>query len=438
MLDLLYGDQEMAAIFSEERAIADWLRVERALAAAQAELGLISGAEAAAVDAAAQPDAIDRAALWREARNVGYPIMPLVRMVAAALPAGADDRVHFGATTQDIMDSALALALVDATARLDELIVAFGNAIAGHVEGGREMAMAGRTHAQQAVPTTFGAKMAVYLDQLARHRERLRQMSPRIDLVSLHGAGGTSAALGPRAADVRAGVAARLGLRAGDVPWHVARDGVAEFGHVCSLLAATCARFAREIVDLARTEVAEVAEAGGHHRGASSTMPQKRNPIGSEAVIGLAVSAGALAASLGRASEAGHERAAGEWQIEWHAVPHAAVLTASALAAAGEVAAGLELFPAAMTANLRADHGLIMAEAYMIALTPKIGRQRAHDVVYEAGVDARAQGRPLDAVLRDAGGAAAVVARSAIEPTAYLGGATAACDAALAAWRALP
>jgi 3-carboxy-cis,cis-muconate cycloisomerase len=433
LLTRLHVDPEMQEVFSEDRSIADWLRVEGALAEAQAALGHISATECDAVLAALET-AIDRDALWRDAANVGYPILGLVRAVAAAIPGSVPERVHYGATTQDIMDTALALALRDALGRLQELVDELGEALASLATAHRDTVMPGRTHAQQAVPTTLGAKLAVFVAQLARHRERLEQALPRIAVLSLHGAGGTSAALGPESTALRTRMAAQLGLRADDVPWHVARDGVVEFGQLCTQLAATAARLAREVIDLSRTEVGELSEASGHHRGASSTMPQKRNPIGSEAVIGLAVTAQALAAALPRAAEAGHERAAGEWQVEWHVLPQVACLTAAALRGAAEVVAGLDVDPAAMQRNLHADGGLIMAEAYMIALAPALGRQQAHDVVYAAAQDVRVRALTLEEAVRERCGALEDVGAL---PTSgdYVGSAPAVCDTALTTWR---
>jgi 3-carboxy-cis,cis-muconate cycloisomerase len=352
------------------------------------------------------------------------------------MPDGVPERVHYGATTQDIMDTALALQLRDALRRLDELALALGDALARLVDSHRETVMAGRTHAQQAVPTTLGAKLAVFLGQLTRHRARIAEGLPRIAVVSLHGAGGTSAAYGPRADEVRDRVALELGLASEPVPWHVARDGVVEFGQLCTQLAATAARLAREVIDLSRTEIGELGESGGHHRGASSTMPQKRNPIGSEAVVGLAVTAEALAGALPRAAEAGHERSAGEWQVEWHVVPQVACLTAAALLRAAEVVEGLAVHPDAMAANLRADGGLIMAEAYMMALAPALGRQRAHDVLYAAARAVREDGLDLHAAVLAACGAQDPLP-DLPTPGGYVGSCAGVCDAALRAWRAL-
>jgi 3-carboxy-cis,cis-muconate cycloisomerase len=435
LLSALYGDATTSELLSARRTIERWLEVEAALASAQARVGDITAEQAAAVREAARPENIDAERLWREAVNVGYPILGLVEMIVAALPDGAEDRVHYGATTQDIMDSALALQLRDVTDRLLALLGALGDALARRTAEQRSTVMAARTHAQQAVPTTFGAKLAVFLDQCARHRRRLAGAREAVAVVSLHGAGGTSAALGPQAGRVRALVAEELGLRDTEVPWHVARDGLVELGQVCANVASTLARLAREVVDLSRTEIGEVSEVAGHHRGASSTMPQKRNPITSEAVIGLAVSVGALAAGLPRVAEGGHERAAGEWQAEWFLLPHIAGLTAGALASAHELVETLEVSQEAMAANLLADHGLVMAEAWMFRLAPRLGRQRAHDLVYEAGRRARADNLSLAEAMATVDPGSSLQER-AIDPGSYIGEAERACDGALTSWAA--
>lgn len=433
LLTALFGDQATAAIFSEERTVRSWLETEAALAAAQAECGVLDREVAEAIAAACTLDNVDLGKLWEGARNVGYPILSLVRMIDAALPAPAAGHVHLGATTQDIMDTGLALQLGEAVDRLLELVEAVGDALAELVERHRGTVMAARTHGQQAVPTTFGAKIAVHLEELARRRRRLAALRPEVARISLFGAGGTSAALGPEAPAVRTTMARLLGLEPADVPWHVARDGIAEFGLACATLSASCGRFAREVVALSRTEVGEVAEPDGHHRGASSTMPQKENPIGSEAVIGMSVTAAALSSSLLGAMEPRHERAAGEWQVEWEAIPLLAGLAAGCALNAGAVAAGLRVFPDAMLANLERDSGFLMAEAYMMRLADELGRERAHDLVYDAVRDARRDGRSLEESLaaRDAG-------FEPIAPGEYVGDPDVACDAALRAWRQEP
>ncbi|MGF6884444.1 3-carboxy-cis,cis-muconate cycloisomerase [Nocardia sp. GAS34] len=438
MLLGLYGDEPMTRIFSEQETIRSWLRVEVALAAAQADLGVVEPADAQAIAAAAKLDTIDRDRLWNETRTVGYPILSLVRQIDAALPHAHRGRVHYGATTQDIMDSGLAVQLDAAAQRLGVLLGEFGDALARLAQAHAGTVIAGRTHAMQAVPSTLGAKLATYLAELARHRDRLAAARTRAAVVSLFGAAGTSAAYGEHATGLRAAVARRLGLSTTEVAWHVARDGLAEFGAVCALLAGTCARFAREVVDLSRTEIGEVAEAAGHHRGASSTMPQKANPIESEAVIGAAITAGALSSALFRIMEAGHERAAGEWQAEWQVLPQLVCLGAAALRTATSIATGLQVFPTAMRANLNADGGLVLAEAYMMNLAPRIGREQAHDIVYLAAARCRSTGQALHSAIRAELPADIADTVEELTPDSYLGQPYQAVEAALGLWHTRP
>jgi 3-carboxy-cis,cis-muconate cycloisomerase len=437
LLSKLGEDREMSAVFSEARAVSDWLAVEAAFAGSLADAGIIDEATADRIASACTPGLIDHERLWVETTNVGYPILPLVKQIVAALPEADGAWVHFGATTQDIMDCALALQLRDAGARLLALVDELGDAVATLVEQHAESVMPGRTHAQQAVPTTFGLKMAVYLDQLGRDVERVRAARLRAGAVSSHGAGGTSAALGGKAPQVRAALAARLGLADAEIPWHVARDRVAELTGAAAMLSGTCIRLAREIVDLSRTEVGEVSEAAGKYRGASSTMPQKSNPISAEAIIGFGVVAQANAAAMLRALEAGHERATGEWQVEWHAVPNCLVAAASAVAVARDAAATLQVFPDRMRANLTLDGSRILAEAYMIVLAEHVGRDVAHESVYDAVLLSRAEDIDLPQALErsvapELWGKVADLLPSA---DAYLGNAAELCASALSNWR---
>lgn len=433
------GDDAVAAIFTERRAVHGWLEVEAALAYGLAKAEVIDGARAERIAAACRLDVVDMDRLWSETAMVGYPIFPLVRMICDALDDDDAGFVHFGATTQDIMDSALALQLRDAGLRLIELVDAFGDALAALVERHEHTVMAGRTHAQQAVPTTFGAKCAGFLAELGRHRVRLVTAVRDVATASLYGAGGTSAALGNRAQVVRTELASRLRLSVSPVPWHVARDRPAQLVLTGAMISATCVRFAREIIDLARTEVGEVAEVDGIYRGASSTMPQKANPIASELAVGFGVMAQAAAGVMFRASEAGHERSAGEWQAEWQAVPQACAAIAGSLRAAANVADGLRVFPDRMLANLELDGGRIMAEAYMIALAAELGREHAHEAVYKAVRDSRDEGVGLIEALENGlpPDVWKAVAATLPTPAQYLGETSAICAAALSQWRAV-
>lgn len=433
MLHRAFGDARMEAVFSERATVEGWLKTEAALARSQAAVGDLSPKRAEAIAAACQLENIDLGALWADTANVGYPILPLVRQITEQLPAGERGSLHYGATTQDIMDTGLSLQLDAAIDRLRVLTDSLGDALADQAEAHAESVMAGRTHGQHAVPTTFGAKVAAFLDQCVRLRLDLTRLRATCCLVSLHGAGGTSAGYGPRAAQVRAGVARELGLVVPDGPWHVARDGLAAFAAVCSRAAAVCARLAREVIDLSRTEIGEVRESGGHHRGASSTMPQKANPIDSETVIGMAGNIVAISSSLYRAMEAGHERSAGEWQIEWHALPQTATLTAGCLLIAARVVRGLQVQPERMVANLDLERGRILAEAYMFQLAPALGREAAHDLVYAAALVSKERDIDLLEALRDLADERHEITE--IKPADYLGEAPAEARRAVAAWR---
>ena len=433
MLHRAFGDTAMEAIFSEEATVDGWLRTEAALARAQAQAGELEPERAESIAAACRIDNVDLSALWADTANVGYPILPLVRQLTERLPEHARGSLHYGATTQDIMDTGLSLQLVEAVDRLAVLTDDLGDALARQAQIHAHTVMAGRTHGQQAVPTTLGAKLATYLWQVVRLRRDLPALRRAIGLVSLHGAAGTSAGFGPRVDEVRATVADQLGLRTPDGPWHVTRDGLAEFAATCARAAALCARLAREVIDLSRTEIGEISESAGHHRGASSTMPQKANPIDSEVIVGLSVNATAAAGTLYRAMEAGHERSAGEWQVEWHSLPQVAVSAAGCLLVGARVVNEMSVDRERMAANLALEHGRTLAEAYMFQLAPRIGREAAHDVVYEAARESKARGLELEQALAEVPGGPGTI--TSIGPEDYTGQAGEEAARAVAAWR---
>lgn len=430
----LYGDNETIELFSERAMVQSWLDVEAGLALAQADLGIIDENTANAIAAAAHSDQIDFTALWNDARNVGYPILPLVRQLDALLAEGHRGRVHFGATTQDIMDSGLALQLRDVAKRQDALVRSLGDLLADLAREHAHTEIVARTHGQHAVPTVLGLKFAVYLDELSRHRKRLADAFSETVVLALFGAGGTSAAYGEKPAALRERVAHRLGIRCVDVPRHVARDGLAALSSAEAALATTCSRFSREVIDLSRSEIGEITEAVGHLRGASSTMPQKSNPIESEGVVGLAVCAAAQSVAMLRAMEAGHERAAGEWQVEWQALPEVLILCSSAVKTVTSVVQGMRIFPERMKSNLESHGGEVMAEAYMITLAPIIGREDAHELVYEAVRRARESGSTLFETMKEMASPNTRSVLHEIQPGAYLGDSEFAISVALKNW----
>lgn len=435
----IFGDPETGELLSEHAAIAAWLEVERALVAAQASLGIVPLPAAQQVEAHADPARIDAAAVRDGTRLVGYPILPLLTEVGHDAPPEVGATIHWGATSQDIMDSGLVLVLRAALVRIDALLIDVGDLAATHADRHRGSVMTGRTHAQPAVPTTFGAKVAVWLAEFARHRDRLRAARERALVLSLFGAGGTSAAFGPQSREIRRLVAERLGLAAVDVPWHTARDGLAEVGFVLAAISATCGKIAREVIDLSRPEIGELREGDGYHRGASSTMPQKANPIASEVVVGMSSLAAQQVPALLAAMQAGHERAAGEWQIEWDAMPTVMSLAAGSLANTREILAGLSVFPDRMETNLGVDGGTIMAEAVMIRLATLTGRATAHDQVYKACGVARDRGTSLRSALVETLDSSLIDRLGPLDdllsPRTYLGETSAIVDAALENWR---
>ena len=432
-----FGDDDVAQCFSEESSIGAWLEVERALASAQAELGVIPREAAAAIEAVAVPEHVDPVHLRARALTVGYPILPLLEQIGERSPEAARF-LHWGATTQDIMDTGLALLGARALDRVEALTDALGEEVAAMAERYRATVMPGRTHAQPAVPITFGGKLATLLAELTRHRERLRAARGRFAVVQLFGAAGTAAALGSQSRAVRHRVAERLGLGVVDVPWHTARDSVAEVCLVLACNAGTCGKLAREVIELSRPEIGEVREESGHLRGASSTMPQKANPVASEAVVGLSILSAQQSGALLAALQGTHERAAGEWQVEWDALPLTFVATAGALAGSRRLLEGLRVYPDRMRANLDTEGGLIMAEAAMIAVAGVVGRSAAHASVAEASTVARAEGISLREALErtlDRETLAALPPLDAVlDPDAYLGETDAIVTAALDGW----
>jgi 3-carboxy-cis,cis-muconate cycloisomerase len=433
----VFGDREVIRLFSEESLVAAWLEVERALGDAQAELGVIPSGAAREIASAAVPEHVDLAALREATLVVGYPILPLLEQVVRRSPK-AGRYLHRGATTQDIMDTGLALVGDRALDRVETVARTLGDRLATLAQEHRHTVMPGRTHAQPAVPITFGGKAAGWLSELARHVERLRSARAGLAVVQLHGAAGTAAALGPQSRELRHGVARRLGLRAVDVPWHTARDGVADAGFALAALAGLCGRLAREVVELSRPEIGELREEGGHHRGASSTMPQKANPIGSEAVIGMSLLAAQHVGGLLVAMQGTHERSAGEWQVEWDAVPAVFAAAGGAVAGAARIVEGLRVFPQRMRANLELDGGTIMAEAAMMAVGEIVGRAEAHAIVYEASALARSEGVSLAEALRTTLAHDVLAALPPLEavlaPDAYLGETDAIVSAGCESW----
>lgn len=362
--------------------------------------------------------------------------MPFIEDFAHSCPDGLGEYVHWGATMQDVMDTAVVLQLREALGLIEpalELVIGRLRRLALEHRG---TPMAGRTHGQHALPITLGFKLAVVIDELERHRDRLRDLGPRLLVVQFGGAAGTLASLGHDGRAVTEGLARELELGVPAIAWHSSRDGFAELVCVASMVGATCAKLASEVILLQKTEVAEIAEPNTEQSVGSSTMPQKRNPMLSEGIV----AAGKLLAQQPSLAVGAmvhqHERDMSAWQAEWKFLPDTAILLAGALELTRQVVAGLSVDPAAMLRNLALTDGLINAEAVMMAIAPAVGRQRAHNVVGAASRRSLDEGRPFLDCLLDQPAVAEVLDRAAVEalldPTAYLGEAEIAVDRVLA------
>jgi 3-carboxy-cis,cis-muconate cycloisomerase len=421
----MFGTPAMRAVFSDEALVGRYLEVEVALAGAQAATGVIPVPAAEAIAAAAAAMKIDFDRLRHQTEITGYPILAIVHQLAeAAGPMGG--YVHWGATTQDIMDSATVLQVRAALDLVAADLAELRDILAALALKHRDTPMAGRTHLQQALPITFGYKVAVWLSMIQRHIERLEQMRPRVLIGQFAGAAGTLASLGADGLKVQAAFCDLLGLARPSATWHVARDGLAEAVSLLGLVTGSLGKIATDVMLMMATEFGEVAEPFVKGRGGSSTMPQKRNPISSELMLAAAKAVRQHVALMLDGMVQDLERATGPWHAEWIAIPESFILTGGALAQAKFMLGGLIVDAGRMRDNLAISGGLIVAEAVMMAAAPKLGRQRAHDVVYDACRAAITQSRPLADVLVEVpaivdalGGDAAI--RHHCDPANYLG-----------------
>jgi 3-carboxy-cis,cis-muconate cycloisomerase len=431
-----FGTPAMREVFSDFSLVSRYAEVEIALARAEARCGVIPVAAAEEIAGRTDVSAFDFDLLRSETDIVGYPILPLVhQMVKQCGDAGR--YVHWGATTQDIMDTAVVLQVRAGLEIIEADIAALRGILADLSKRHRDTPMAGRTHLQHALPVTFGYKTAIYLAMFDRHAERLVQMKPRVLVGQFAGAAGTLASLGDKGFAVQKAFCEELGLGVPVSTWHVARDGLAEVVNFFGLVTGSLGKIALDVMMMASTEFAEVYEPFVKGRGASSTMPQKRNPISSELMLAAAKGVRQHAGLMLDATVQDFERATGPWHAEWMAIPESFVLTAGALHQAKFALGGLIVDEARMTANLDISRGLIVAEAVMMGLAPDIGRQEAHDVVYDACRVANEKGMTLADALSADPRVSAHIDRATIDrltsPENYLGLAPEMVDRVLAA-----
>jgi 3-carboxy-cis,cis-muconate cycloisomerase len=425
-------------ILGGEGLVRRMLAFEVKLAEVEARLGLIPPEAAQQVARSAASASIDMGQLAEAVALAGNPAIPFVKMLTAAMPEEAARYLHWGATSQDAMDSALAMQLGEVIAVIDQRLRTLGDMLAALAEEHRTAPIAARTLLQHALPTTFGAKVAGWLMPVIRHRQRLEALRPRLLVIQLGGAAGTRAAFGGAGELVSRGLALELGLDPSPLPWHTARDSLAEFAALCGLICGTLGKIAQDVALMMQTEIGEVLEGAAPGKGGSSALPHKRNPVAAHAMLAIARIAPGLVATMMAAQVQAHERAVGDWPAEWAVLPDLASHTGAALNHALAMMPALDVRPEAMRANLEATKGLIMAEAVMMALAQHIGRGAAHHLVELASRDAVRQNRKLSDVLAADPQVTtyldAVQLAALTQPEAWLGDAVTLADAGVALW----
>ena len=391
----IFSTEAMRRVFSDEQRTAYYLEIEAALARVQGRLGIIPEEAAREIEAKCRIENIDLNKLKQQTERIGYPILGVVQQIVAICAKGLGEWCHWGATTQDITDTATVLQIRAALDLVEADMEKIAAALAGLARRYRLTPMAGRSNLQQAVPITFGFKAASLLAAFQRHRQRLAQLRPRVLVGEFAGAAGTLASLGADGLKVQAALMDELKLGQPEIAWHTVRDRIGEVACFLGLLTGTLGKIAMDVKLLMQTEVAEVFEPFAEGRGSSSTMPQKRNPISSLYIHATAALVRQHAAALLEAAVADHERSTGPWEIEWIALPEIFLLSAGALSQTRSMVEGLEVDAARMRENLDMTHGAIVSEAVMMGLGPYLGRQRAHDLVYDICREAAATGTPL-------------------------------------------
>jgi 3-carboxy-cis,cis-muconate cycloisomerase len=436
--DALYTTPRMLALFSGEGHVRRMLDFEAALARAEARAGVISADAAEAITAACRVELFDVPALLRETAVAGTLAIPLARALTQQVGGEAGRYVHWGATSQDVIDTALVLQMRDGLDVLEAGLLAVGRSCAALAEQHRQTPMAGRTLLQQALPVTFGLRAARWLALVTRQVRRLNALRDEALALQFGGAAGTLASLGDAGIRVADLLAEELELPAPDLPWHGERDRVAEIASTLGIVAGAVGKIAQDILLLSQTEVGEVAEGSAPGKGGSSTLPHKRNPVDTVAAVAAARLAMSLVPVILSSMIQEHERAVGGWQSEWAALPELFRYTGGAVERVRMTLDTLEINAERMRANLDVTRGLLMAESLSMALAQQVGKQEAHHLVQAASERAVKQGQSLEAVVRAderiSGALSAEEITRALDPTAYLGSTEQFVDRALDAF----
>jgi 3-carboxy-cis,cis-muconate cycloisomerase len=426
---------EMTAVFSGESRLQRMLDFEAALARAEARAGIVPQLAAGAIAACCKVAFFDLEEIERDAALAGVPTIPVVKKLTAMVDEAWRGYVHWGATSQDAIDTGMVLQMREGIEVLEPSLVAVGNACAALAEQHRRTPMAGRTLMQHALPITFGLKAAHWLELASRSIERLRRVRDECLILQFGGAAGTLASLGPDGLRVSELLAEELGLPGAELPWHTDRDRIVETICAVGVAAGAMSKIATDTVLLMQSEVGEVRESGAEGKGGSSTMPQKRNPVDGPAVLAstrLAIGAVTVVLS-GMAQE--HERSVGAWQAEWRAVPDVFCFTAGAVRHAEALVRGMEVDARAMLRNLESSRGRLLAESLSMKLAAHLGRHEAHEIVAGASARSLREDRDLAEVAAEEARIASVLdrkeIREALDPTSYLGATDTFIDRAL-------
>ena len=421
----MFGTDEMRRIFSDETKIQRWMDVEAALARAESRVGIVPEAHADEIGRKCSVKLIDLDELKREFLRTDHAVMALVHCYAAICEPPAGESVHWGATTQDILDTGAVLQLRDANDLIVRDLHECLRLLCEQAQRNKYVLQAGRTQGQHALPITFGFKVAVWADEVKRHLQRLEQLSARLFHGQFAGAVGTLASLGEQGLEVQRLMFAELGLSVPDIAWHSARDRFVELVCTYAMIGGTLAKIASEVFDLQRTEIAELAEP--FHRGklGSSTMPHKRNPSSAANVPALHKLLSAQVTPALACMVVANERDSRSWNAEWSFLAESCCLLGAMLQQVNHVLGGLEVYAPAMRRNLDLLHGLMLSENVMLALGERIGRQHAHEVMYRLCMDAIEHQRPLkDLLIEDEATAGVFTAEQLdqmLDPSRYTG-----------------
>lgn len=436
-LQHLWGTDELRTIFGEENRVQKWLDFEAALAAAQAEMGLIPEAAAREIAQKAKVGNIDIAKMSAEIRRIKHSLVPALKQLQAACSKDNGEWVHYGATTQDVVDTGVALQLKEFHAVVMRDMQAVGRELARLAVAHRDVPMAGRTHGVQALPITFGHKCALWLDEMGRHHERLVQAAPRVLVGMLAGAVGSQASLGPRAIELEERMLSKLGLGVPAISWAPARDRFTEYASLLAMIGSTLSKIGNELFNMQRNEFGEVEEGFSEGKLGSSTMPHKRNPTSAENLAGLSRPLRYNAAMMVEGMVSESERDGIAWKMEWKAVPECCMIAGAMLFQAKNLLAGLKVNADVMAANLDKMRGYLLSERVMLELSERVGKQTAHEWIYEASMhgitsklsfaDAMRQHKGLGELLTEA------EIQDLTDPTAYLGQCSASVDRVVAA-----